>query len=153
LFSRNLDQARWIKRNSVIVRYWDYVAAQSLHDQMAVANTNAATELAQNDPDPVVSQNFNDTLQEFISLIRQNGGKPIYVVMGGLPDIGANRRLLQYSSRGADVARELGVPVVDSNEIVEDYKGDRRDLFAETGIHWSQTGASMLANFIYERAF
>jgi len=50
------------------------------------------------------------------------------------------------------VARELGVPVVDSNEMLEDYKNDRRALFSETGVHWSQTGASMLAKFIYDRA-
>jgi lysophospholipase L1-like esterase len=162
LFTRNLDQARWIKRNSVIVRYWEYVAAQWLHGQMAAAEKHTATELLQADTateltqadaavDPVVSQNFNATLREFISLVRQYGGKAIYVVMGGLP-VGENGRPLQYSRQGADIARELGVPVVDSNEIVEGYKGDRRALFAESGVHWSQTGASMLADFIYERA-
>jgi lysophospholipase L1-like esterase len=101
LFSRSLDQARWMKRNSVIVRYWDYVAASWWHSLNAGgAETHIA--LPQTQPgsgaiDPVVSQNFNATLRDFITLIRAQGAKPIYVVVGGLPEIGVNGRLLQYS--------------------------------------------------------
>ena len=110
LFTRNLDQARWVKRNSVIIRYWDYVAARRLYGDEEAANTRAATELSPpdatiavgtliaerpphrteradpdpDDPDPVVTQNFNATVREFILLIRQHGGKLIYVLMGGL---------------------------------------------------------------------
>src|SRR5262249_41286562 len=50
LFSRNVDQARWIKRNSVIVRYWDYVAAAWWHGPNAgAAETHIA--LAQSQAD------------------------------------------------------------------------------------------------------
>jgi lysophospholipase L1-like esterase len=150
LFTRNLDQARWVKRNSVVIRYWDYVVERRLSGDEEAANDPDPVA-----PDPVVTQNFNATVREFILLIRQHRGKPIYVVMGGVAGMQKTnylRRGLQISRRGADVARELGVPVVDSNEILEDYKNDRRALFYETGVHWSQTGARMLAQFIYDRA-
>ena len=123
LFSRNLDQARWIKRHSVIVRYWDYVAASWWHGPNAGgAETHIAPAQSQADSgtiDPVVSQNFNATLRDFIALIRAHGAKPIYVIVGGLPEIGATGRLLQYSRQGAEVARQLGVIVLDSQEIIE----------------------------------
>src|SRR5262245_36890278 len=56
----------------------------------------------------------NATLRDFIALIRAYGAKPIYVILGGLPEIGQNGRLLQYSRQGAEVARQLGVIVLDS---------------------------------------
>src|SRR5262245_39766402 len=100
LFSRNNDQARWIKRNSVIVRYWEYVGASWWHGLNAGgAETHIAPAQSQADSgtiDPVVSQNFNATLRDFIALIRAHGAKPIYVIVGGLPEVGA-ARLLQYS--------------------------------------------------------
>lgn len=47
----------------------------------------------------------------------------------------------------------MGVPVIDSNDVVRDYKGNKADLFAPTGAHWSALGgAELLAKFIDERA-
>jgi hypothetical protein len=156
LFTRELDQARWIKRNSVIIRYWEYVVTSWWHSPtVGGAETHIAPAQSQASSatiDPVVSENFNATLRDFIALIRAHGAKPIYVIMGGLPEIGVNGRLLQYSRQGAEVARQLNVIVLDSQEIIESYKGDRRALFAESGAHWSEIGAGLLASFIYERA-
>ncbi|WP_296332415.1 hypothetical protein [Reyranella sp.] len=36
--------------------------------------------------------------------------------------------LLRYSREGAVVAREMGVPAIDSNDVLRDYKGNRADL-------------------------
>lgn len=144
LFSRNLDQARWLKRNSMIVRFLEY--------------TNLFGPTPKNEPTPdypivpEVRENFNRTLREFIELIRKNDAKPLYVIMGGLHEIGQNRLLLRYSREGANVAREMGVPVIDSNEVVANYKGNKADLFAPTGAHWSALGATLLAQFIDEQA-
>ena len=73
---------------------------------------------------------------------------------GRLPghEIGQNRLLLRYSREGAEVAREMGVPVIDSNDVIRDYKGNKADLFAPTGAHWSALGAELLAKFIDEQA-
>jgi lysophospholipase L1-like esterase len=156
LITNNLDQARWLKRHSVIVRYWEYVGHSWFRRRAAGPEEMHVPAKASQDVtafDSLVSRNFNATLAEFIALIRQHGGKPVYVVMGGLPEVGMNRRLLQYSSQGVDVARRLGVPVVDSNEIVESRSSERKALFTDSGVHWSERGAGLLANLIYERAF
>jgi lysophospholipase L1-like esterase len=156
LFSRELLQTRWLMRNSVIIRYWEYVATSWWHSSNAGgAETHIAPvqfQAGSGAIDPVVSQNFNATLRDFIALIRAHGAKPIYVIMGGLPEIGVNGRLLQYSRQGAEVARQLNVIVLDSQEIIESFKGERPALFFYTGVHWSEIGAGLLASFIYERA-
>jgi hypothetical protein len=153
LITKNLDQARWLKRHSLIVRYWEYVGQSWFHRRAPGAEEMRVATMASQDVGSLVSQNFNATLVEFIALIRQYAGKPVYVVMGGLPDVGTNRRLLQYSRQGADVAHRLGVLVVDSNDIVESRSSERKALFTDTGVHWSERGAGLLANLIYERAF
>lgn len=144
LFATNLDQSRWLKRNSMIVRYIEY---------LNLFAPPQSSEPAQEYPIvPEVRENFNRTLREFIELIRQHGAKPLYVIMGGLNDIGQNRSLLRYSREGAEVARGMGVPVIDSNAIVSDYSGDKLDLFSPTGAHWSALGAELLAKFIDQHA-
>ncbi len=55
---------------------------------------------------PEVRENFNRTLREFIELIRQNNAKPLYVMKGGLHEIGQNRLLLPYSQEGCRRARD-----------------------------------------------
>jgi len=101
---------------------------------------------------PEVRENFNRTLREFIELIRQNNAKPLYVMKGGLHEIGQNRLLLPYSQEGAAVARETGVPVIDSNDVIKDYKGSKAGLFSPTRAHWSALGAELHAKFIDEQA-
>jgi lysophospholipase L1-like esterase len=151
LFTRDLDQARWLKRNSVIVRYLEYVSLPWLRGAGG-HEVPVVHEASPRGFDLEVSRNFNATLRDFIALTRAHGARPIYVVLGGLPENGSNQRLLQYSRQGAEVARELDVTVIDAQEIVESHKGDRRALFADSGVHWSQTGAGLLAAFIFERA-
>ncbi len=44
------------------------------------------------------------------------------------------------------------MPVIDSNDLVNNYKGNKADLFSPTGAHWSALGAELLAKFIDEQA-
>jgi hypothetical protein len=46
----------------------------------------------------------------------------------------------------------MGVPVIDSNDVIRYYKGNRGDLFSPSGAHWSALGAELLAKFIDEQA-
>ena len=92
-------------------------------------------------------------LDQFIDLIRRNGARPIYVIMGGFTDSPDIQRRLQYSRKGAELAREKGVPVFDSQEVVSGYNGNKSELFSPSGVHWSREGARLLAQFIDQRAF
>lgn len=158
LFTKTLDQARWLKRNSLLVRYWEYVAVGFFRGSIAagpeashtLANPNAANDVAYS---PLVSKHFNATLGEFIKLVKANGAKPVYVIVGGLEDVGANRRLLRYSKEGVEVARQYGVQIVDSNDVITAYQGNKRDLFAESGVHWSEKGAQLFAVYLEREIF
>ena len=154
LFSRHLDQGRWLKRNSTIVRLLEYtgIAEKIFGGGPTDTHAPAATPVADPGINPVVAENFDRTLREFIELIRKNGAKPIYVIVGGLSEVGHNTQLLRYSRQGAEVARQMGVPVIDSNEVVAAYKGNKHDLFSDSGVHLSDLGAGLLADFIDERA-
>ena len=117
LFATNLDQSRWLKRNSMIVRYVEYLNLFAPSPDSAPAPEYPIV--------PEIRENYNRTLREFIELIRQNNAKPLYVIMGGLHELGRNRLLLRYSREGAEIAREMGVPVIDSNEVISSYKGQQ----------------------------
>lgn len=154
VIATNLDQARWLKRNSVIVRYFDYelsawIAKIWPHD----IRGNSPGDKPRNEVDAVVMKYYLRVLREFIDLIKNNGGKPIYVIMGGIPDIGENERRLQYSRSGAQLAQLRGAIVIDAQEVVTRYSGNKRDLFSESGVHWSALGASQLAEFILANVF
>lgn len=155
LFARHLDQGRWLKRNSTIVRFIDYAGVADWFSPTQHADVGGGTPKAPaKDPgiNPVVAENFDRTLREFIELIRKNGAKPIYVIVGGLPELGRNTQLLRYSRQGAETARQAGALVIDSNEVIAAYKGNRRDLFSDSGVHWSDLGAGLLAEYIDEKA-
>jgi lysophospholipase L1-like esterase len=154
LFARNLDQSRWLKRNSTIVRFLDYAGVVDWFSPNQHADIHGGPPKPLNDTgiNPVVAENFDRTLREFIELIRKNGAKPIYVIVGGLPELGRNTQLLRYSRQGAETARQAGALVIDSNEVIAGYKGNRRDLFSDSGVHWSDLGAGLLAEFIDEKA-
>lgn len=74
LFAKNLDQSRWLKRNSLIVRYIEYLNL--------FAPTPNPSPVPEYPIVPEIRENFNRTLREFIELIRQNDAKPLYVIMG-----------------------------------------------------------------------
>ena len=104
IFATNLDQTRWLKRNSLLVRFkitpprqrlrYRYYDARPLSTQSPTIPS--ASEKASYDVDPFIMKHYLIVLGQFIDLIRQNGGKPIYVITGGLR-YGELGRFLQYS--------------------------------------------------------
>ena len=43
---------------------------------------------------------------------------------------------------------ELGTIVIDPNEMINKYKGDKKELFIATGVHYTSRGAEMLSEFL-----
>jgi len=56
--------------------------------------------------------------------------------------------LIGYSREGAKLALSQGVPVIDAQVLVDNYRGDVRELFNEPGADWTAKGADLLAHFI-----
>jgi len=157
VFATNLDQDRWLMRNSVIIRYLKYAIMDPIMDRWR----KRSGDLQNRDGDVVVDpftalimRHYLMVLGQFIDLIKQSGATPVYVIMGGLRAAdGSLSRELQYSRNGAQLARDRNVLVVDAQQVVDGYAGDKRDLFAQTGVHWSDLGAGLLAEFIQAKAF
>ena len=105
------------------------------------------------DLDLVILKNYLHVLRQFIALIRDNGGTPVFVIQASSGASPKGLHLTRYSREGAGLARELGVTVVDAAKIVTTYEGDARDLFSDTGVHYSAEGARRLAEHLHEVLF
>jgi lysophospholipase L1-like esterase len=157
VIATNLDQARWLKRNSVIMRYLDYHIRQhvkstgpSLGPDGTAPPGKDGIQTAVLD-NPWVAKNYKYELSRMIELIRQYGGTPIFVIECGLPDDERNQRsvVLHYSADAAEMMRQANVPVCDPRPAILS-KPNTKELFYQTGVHVSAKGARLLAHEIHK---
>jgi lysophospholipase L1-like esterase len=162
VFSKNLPQNSWLARNSLLykvankwlivplVRRWKHWT----HDRWSeLLLTESGPEHPPVPPDPYVMENYLHVLQDLITLCRDNGATPIFVIEArGLGTVGLET-FTSYSRAGGLLAQELGVEVVDAQAMVEAYPGERMDLFYASGIHFSTQGAALLADRIFEQVY
>lgn len=153
-FATNLDQNRWLKRNSVVVRFFDY-RLRPIFGRWSVENgkNGGKAVSVSEEVDQVVLENYLLTLRAFLDLIEQVGARPVFVIQAHGYNNARNKRLTQYSRLAAPVARDAGAIAIDAQEVVDSYSGNPMDLFYSTGVHWSSVGAIRLAKFIQENAF
>ena len=161
-----LDQSRWIKRNLVSVRIYDYLVEPQLKklrkawgfsttkapDTSSTQNA-ASPQVARTDPDPLVLENYLLVLTDFLNLIRESGATPVFIIQATSKPDAKYRRLTGYSRAGASTAIRLGARVIDAQELVDAYQGNPAELFAPSGVHYSDSGAGALAGFIYNQLF
>jgi len=154
-FATNFDQNRWLKRNLALVRVYDYVVAPSIRKSVSPNVEQISGEQPRIDihPDPAILRNYLIVLERFFSLIRTNGGEPIFVIQARVGGNPSEEKLTAYSRAGAALAKQSGVRVIDAQRVVESYKGNPKDLFEGSGIHFSKRGAELLAELISEEAF
>lgn len=153
-FATNLDQSRWLKRNSLIVRIFDYNFRTYLRRwSFANGKNGGEPESVSEEVDPVVLEHYLLTLRAFLDLIEQVGARPVFVIQAHGYNNVLNKRITKYSRLAAPVVRDAGAITIDAQEVVDSYSGDPMDLFYHTGVHWSSVGAIRLAKFIQENAF
>jgi lysophospholipase L1-like esterase len=148
--AKGLDQARFWKRHSVLVRLWDYQVKKYFEGQGTA--TYRATEPppgATSRPafHPYVMANLEHTLRAYIAFLREQGCRPIVVRFG---DSGADDWYLEHGvrawrERAVAVARAEGVAVCDILAVVA--KDQRRAaLFIDSGVHVTHEGAALVAD-------
>ena len=156
-FATNYDQNRWLKRNSVIVRFLDYYLKPYIYRAIKSRSRNLRKALYKakppRKPDKATLENYLHVLGQFIDLIRQNGGIPIFVIQARGNNDPTIVYLTSYSEAGAELARKENVIIVDARKMVRTYKGDPMDLFIASGVHYSKVGAHRLASYIAEHVF
>jgi hypothetical protein len=146
VFATNLAQTRWWSRNLVVAKIIETYAIQPLQRSRDPAPEDWSPE-----PLPYVLENYLQVLARFGELLREHGALPVFVVQIRGDDTLKNRHVTSYSRVGAARARELGFVVVDPTPVVDQYPGDRRELFADTGVHLSAQGAARLGDYLFEQ--
>jgi lysophospholipase L1-like esterase len=140
---RGLDQARFLKRHSVLVRLLDYVVKRGLEKRLTADYRAPGAK-----PKPIhpwVDANFQHTFREYLAFLRAQGCK-IVVVRAG--DNGVESWHLDEVRRFRDeavaIARSEGAHVFDFAAAIEG-RADRRSLFIESGVHLTETGSRLFA--------
>jgi lysophospholipase L1-like esterase len=155
VFAKNLDQNRWAKRNLALVRVLDYVITPALSKWKGEPGVPYPTQevVSKYEPDPVVLDNYLHVLREFIGLVRENGGQVIFLIQAHSRQVTRNEYLTSYSRAGARAAETTGAIVVDSQRMVDSFPGSPSELFSESGVHYSEKGARLLAEYVYGSVF
>lgn len=155
LFATNYDQNRWIKRNSVVVRFIDYWIQPRLAEWLNSNKRNGGynSKIEPRNVDKIVLENYILTLRSFLDLIKKVGAQPIFIIQANGHDNNTVERITNYSRLAVPVARAAGATIIDAQEVVNSYSGPPTDLFSSTGVHWSALGARDFAYYIWKKSF
>ena len=148
LFNRSIIQAQWLYRNSMLFKaYYQYLSK----DLARLIGGDTRLDLAPT-PQPLARQHFRLTVLAIVRYWKEQGVRPIFVVQASVdPSDPFLRRVTSYSRLLMDEAAAAGAIVVDGQDVVNAYAGDKHDLFYSTGVHWSALGARLFAAHIFER--
>ena len=156
VIAKNFDQNRWFKRNSITVRVYDYyikaflVGLFTTQDKKVISSEPI---FINPNPDEYVLENYLVVLETFIEFIEKNGSKAVFIIQSNGDNSNLNRKFTSYSVAGANIAKKLGVKVVDSRDLIDDNTKLAKDLFYFTGVHYSPKGAIQLADLIGKEVF
>ncbi len=152
---RNLDQARFWKRSSALVRLWDYYGKKLFEKQAtAVYRNEDDTRPPPNDPSmhPYVMANLEHAFPMYLDFIRAQGAKPLVLRFG---DNGANTWYLndvirKHREKVVQIAMEKGVDVADAASVFMQ-RPDQRDCFMPSGVHVTEKGADITADVLLKK--
>lgn len=144
VIGRSYDYNRWLLRNSLLVRYLDYVVKARLagggegHAAAPAEGPRAATVP---EVHPWLLRNYEHLLREQIAYLRGQGVTP---VVYRYASVGSQTQRV-FSDLSARIARETGTPVCDMEARFDSLGPRKRQLFIETGVHVTPEGARILA--------
>lgn len=145
-----LDQARFWKRHSLLVRFWDY-RIKSWIERSATAQyrsaENSESQQSSFPGHPYVMSNLEHTLRSYIAFIREQNAEPIVLRFG---DNGSDGWYLRDHIRtwrecAVRVGREEGVTICDVASTLESHPR-RQECFLDTGVHVTALGAEVVAD-------
>ncbi len=150
VFSKNLDQANGIKRNSALVKFFDYKFKHMLQES---SRRRFLSQIAQDNgkDQPWIDKNFEMTLRDYIRFLKGRGSRVLLVRYGdsGVEAAGVRDAALIFRDRASAIAVEEGASVVDFASLVEK-RPDRKDLFIDSGLHVNMRGADLLADVLLD---
>ena len=99
----------------------------------------------------LVFDNYLGVLKKFVNLAKKHDAKIIFLVQSQGTDTKHNILFTSISQKAKKKASELGAIVIDTREIIEKYKGDKKDLFHDTGVHYSIKGSNLVAKLMLDK--
>jgi lysophospholipase L1-like esterase len=141
------DQARFLKRNSVIVRLLDYPVKTLLHRW-----ADREIELPAEPIHPWVRANYEHTLREYLAFLQANGCKPGIIRFGdnGKDEWHLRKCIRVLRDRAVEIGKEEGALIFDLVPVAENHP-HRRNLYLPTGIHVTREGAEVYSDFLLEK--
>jgi hypothetical protein len=143
----NPDQARFLKRESVLVRLLDYKVKKWFESR--ATSSYRTTEMPEKAVHPWVNANFEHTLRDYLRYLHEQGCKTIVFRFGdnGKEDWYLRQCIRVLRDRAVDIGREERAVVSDIVPIVDSHPR-RHDLFLNTGVHVTREGAELYADFL-----
>jgi len=140
IIGKSFDQNRWLKRNSVIVRFVDYYVKSRLpsFQPNAVAQSHQIH--------PWVLENYKYLLRHMIDFLKEQNSTPVILRYASL---GQPEQEI-FSNVSAEIAKEKGVLVCDMASRFRERDGKAKDLFSDTGVHVTPEGAEILADELFQ---
>ena len=150
----NLDQCRWLKRNSVTMRFLDYAIKSKVKSALPESRELVGTSHSADQRDERVAgwkeswvwQNYAIVLRQMIDLVHQHGGQVLFVAEAGAKTF-QDRGFLRFSAEGLQVAKDRGAATCDPRPAFA--RSQSGNLFYETGVHVSAEGAQLLSSEIF----
>ena len=96
----------------------------------------------------IVFDNYIGVLKKLINLAKKHDTQIIFLAQSQGIDTKKNIFFTSFSQKAKEKMNKLGAIVIDSQEIVYEYNGDKKELFSETGVHYSVKGADLLGKFL-----
>tara|TARA_B100000780_G_scaffold240896_1_gene183212 strand:- start:363 stop:1448 length:1086 start_codon:yes stop_codon:yes gene_type:complete len=97
---------------------------------------------------PIVFENYLGVLEKLINLADKHNTKVIFLVQSQGTDTKKNIFITSFSQKAKKKANELGAIIIDTREMVDEYKGDKQKLFSKTGVHYSVKGSNLVGKFL-----
>jgi lysophospholipase L1-like esterase len=148
--AKDLDQARFLKRHSALMRLWDYRLKNWFGSKLtADYHEPEIKERPNSHPSmhPYVMANLEHTLRAYLKFIRAQGATPVILRFG---DNGTDAWYMRYGTRmwrdrAVEIGREEDALICDAAPAFERHP-KRMDCFISSGIHVTELGADVLSD-------
>jgi hypothetical protein len=145
----NYIASSWLHRNSLLFKLFRKAFAAITDGNLGGLKPSLFTG---DSPIEYVLANYLEVLKSFDELVRKNGAKLIFIIQVSRDSAPTDMRATAHSAMGAEMLRPSGVKIIDTRDMIRRYEGETGDLF-DTSIHYSQKGARVLADFLFENMF
>jgi len=145
VIGKSYDYNRWLKRNSLIVRFVDYVVkTRHLEPEGTERATKGCGDVADSTDvhvHPWIIENYRHLLRQMIEFLRVHH---VTVIVFRYPSVCSEKQRL-FSDLSASIAEEEGSRVCDLQARFDQLGGRKADLFIQTGVHVTAEGAELIA--------